>query len=76
MIKSKIFIMPKFLAIMSFLFLIISCNNVDKKKAADQKVDVHTKVLNDSVGELIRLDSFKSQIKKENRQDPIDSARK
>lgn len=56
------------------LLFILSCSNLNKKKSlTDQKVNSHTKILNDSVGEIIRIDSFKVKIKKEYNHNPIDS---
>ena len=68
--------MLKFLAFISFLFLFTSCSHFDKKKATDEKVDVHTTVVNDSIGQVIRVDSFKSQLRKENKHNPLDSSKK
>ena len=64
--------------VFSLIFVFIySCRNADKQnKKQLEEINKHTNILNDSVGQLIRLDSFNSKLKKEVSKDPTDTTGK
>ncbi len=59
--------------LISLLIFVFSCNNADKQKEQLQQIKKHVNIQNDSVGELIRIDSFNSEIKKQVNKDPDSS---
>ncbi len=52
------------------ILFISSCGNANNQKKQAEKIKSHLNIQNDSVGELISIDSFKANLKKEVNKDP------
>ncbi len=59
-----------------FIFICSCGNSNNQQKKQSEKIKKHLNILNDTVGQLIRIDSFNSKIKKEVSKNPTDTGKR